>query len=160
MKVFLTIFVWWWKDPEPEPDPYLVLMDPDPGGPKISDTCRDGIKVFLSFSQKFILMFWWNYSRGKKFAKPRKYWPSQWVYKKSQECYRSIIFAKTEIHFFISTQIRYGFAMYSISNLLLITFVTGVRLLRRMSEQVRKLQRLALLLPRLRSAHSCRVNWR
>ncbi len=34
IKVFLTIFAWWLKDPEP--DPYLILMDldPDPGGPK------------------------------------------------------------------------------------------------------------------------------
>ncbi len=34
VKVFLTIFAWWWKDPEPVS--YLWLMDPDadPGGPK------------------------------------------------------------------------------------------------------------------------------
>ncbi len=34
IKVFLTIFAWWWKDPEP--DPYLLLTDPDadPGGPR------------------------------------------------------------------------------------------------------------------------------
>ncbi len=30
IKVFLTIFVWWEKDP----DPYLWLTDSDPGGPK------------------------------------------------------------------------------------------------------------------------------
>ncbi len=30
IKVFLTIFAWWKKDP----DPYLLLTDPDPGGPK------------------------------------------------------------------------------------------------------------------------------
>ncbi len=30
IKVFLTIFASWYKDP----DPYLWLMDPDPGGPK------------------------------------------------------------------------------------------------------------------------------
>jgi hypothetical protein len=36
MKVFLTIFACWKKDPEqePDPDPYLVLTDPDSGGPK------------------------------------------------------------------------------------------------------------------------------
>jgi hypothetical protein len=34
MKVFLTIFAWWYKVLEPEP--YLVLTDPDPGGPKTS----------------------------------------------------------------------------------------------------------------------------
>jgi hypothetical protein len=33
IKVFLTFFAWWWKDPEP--DLYLWLMDPDPGGSKI-----------------------------------------------------------------------------------------------------------------------------
>ncbi len=27
-----TVFAWWWKDPELDQD--LVLMDPDPGGPK------------------------------------------------------------------------------------------------------------------------------
>ncbi len=37
IKVFLTFFAWWWKDPDPDPDPYLRLVDPDPGGPK---TCR------------------------------------------------------------------------------------------------------------------------
>ncbi len=35
IKVFLTIFAWWWK--EPDPDPYLWLMVPDPGGPKQTD---------------------------------------------------------------------------------------------------------------------------
>jgi hypothetical protein len=38
IKVFLTIFAWWLKDPEPEPepDPYLWQTDPntDPGGLK------------------------------------------------------------------------------------------------------------------------------
>ncbi len=34
IKVFLTISAWLQKDPEPDPDPYLVLIDPDPGGPK------------------------------------------------------------------------------------------------------------------------------
>ncbi len=24
IKVFLTIFAWWWKDPDPDPDPHLV----------------------------------------------------------------------------------------------------------------------------------------
>jgi hypothetical protein len=28
------------KDPEPYPDPYLLLIDPDPGGPK---TCGYGL---------------------------------------------------------------------------------------------------------------------
>ncbi len=32
IKVFLTIFAWWWKDPDLKPDPYLQLTDP--GGPK------------------------------------------------------------------------------------------------------------------------------
>ncbi len=32
IKVFLTIFAWWYKDPDP--DPYIWLVDPDPGGPK------------------------------------------------------------------------------------------------------------------------------
>ncbi len=43
VKVFLTIFAWWEKDPdlEPNPDPYLWLMDSDTdtGGPK---TCGSG----------------------------------------------------------------------------------------------------------------------
>ncbi len=40
IKVFLTIFAWWYKDPDPDPeqdpdqDPYLWLVDPDPGDPK------------------------------------------------------------------------------------------------------------------------------
>ncbi len=37
IKVFLTIFAWWWKDSDP--DPHLWLVDPDPGGPK---TCGSG----------------------------------------------------------------------------------------------------------------------
>jgi hypothetical protein len=39
IKVFITIFARWKKDPEPDPDPYLWLMDPDPEGPK---TCGSG----------------------------------------------------------------------------------------------------------------------
>ncbi len=30
IKVFLTVFAWWYKDPDPD----LWQMDPDPGGPK------------------------------------------------------------------------------------------------------------------------------
>ncbi len=51
IKVFLTFFVWWLKDPdpdpEPDPDPYIWLMDPDPdpGGPK---TCGSGGSGFGS----------------------------------------------------------------------------------------------------------------
>ncbi len=37
IKVFLTFFAWWQKNPDP--DPYLWLVDPDPGGPK---TCGSG----------------------------------------------------------------------------------------------------------------------
>jgi hypothetical protein len=33
-RFFLTVQ----KDPEPDPGPYLVLMDPDPGGPKTYGT--------------------------------------------------------------------------------------------------------------------------
>ncbi len=29
IKVFLTIFAWWLKNPDTEPDPYLWLMDPE-----------------------------------------------------------------------------------------------------------------------------------
>jgi hypothetical protein len=32
VKVFLTIYAWWQRDPDP--DPYIVITDPDPGGPK------------------------------------------------------------------------------------------------------------------------------
>jgi hypothetical protein len=35
IKVFLTIFAWWWDNP----DPHIWLTDPDPGGPK---TCGSG----------------------------------------------------------------------------------------------------------------------
>ncbi len=34
IKVFLTIFPWWWKDPEPDPYLWLSDSDADPGGPK------------------------------------------------------------------------------------------------------------------------------
>jgi hypothetical protein len=39
IKVFLTIFDWWWKDPVPDPDPYTWLMDQDqdPGAKKHTD---------------------------------------------------------------------------------------------------------------------------
>ncbi len=43
IKVFLTIFAWWQKDPDP--DPYLWLVDPDPGGPK---TCGSGGSGFAT----------------------------------------------------------------------------------------------------------------
>ncbi len=43
IKVFLTIFPYWLKDPDPEP--YLWLMDPGPGGPK---TCGFGGSGFGS----------------------------------------------------------------------------------------------------------------
>ncbi len=38
IKVFLTNFAWWWKNPDPGPDPYFWLTntDADPGGPKTS----------------------------------------------------------------------------------------------------------------------------
>jgi hypothetical protein len=39
IKVFLTIFAWWQKDPDPEPYLLLVDPDPDPRGPK---TCGSG----------------------------------------------------------------------------------------------------------------------
>ncbi len=53
IKVFLTIFDWWWKDP----DPYLWLTDPDsdPGGPKTygsGSKCRLGTLVHLHHSSK------------------------------------------------------------------------------------------------------------
>ncbi len=39
IKIFLTIFAWWYKNPDPDPDPDLWLMeaDPDPRGPKHVD---------------------------------------------------------------------------------------------------------------------------
>ncbi len=42
IRVFLTIFAWWWKDPDP--DPYLWLTDPDadPGGPKTYGSYKSG----------------------------------------------------------------------------------------------------------------------
>ncbi len=48
IKVFLTIFAWWLKDPvpdpekDPDPDPYLWLVDPDPGDPKTHGSSGSG----------------------------------------------------------------------------------------------------------------------
>ncbi len=42
IKVFLTIFAWWWKVPDPKPDPYFRLTDP--GGPKILQVLRIRIR--------------------------------------------------------------------------------------------------------------------
>ncbi len=48
VKVFLTIFAWWWEDPEP--DPYLLLTDPDAdrGGPNTYGSYGSGSTTPLS----------------------------------------------------------------------------------------------------------------
>ncbi len=55
IKVLLTIFAWWWKDPDP--DSYFWIMDPDPGSPKTCgsggsgtlDVCNPSWNLFLSW---------------------------------------------------------------------------------------------------------------
>jgi hypothetical protein len=61
IKVFLTIFAWWWKDPEldPEPGPYLWLTNPgaETGGPKIywSHGSRSGSGYWRQLTEKTTL---------------------------------------------------------------------------------------------------------
>ncbi len=38
----LNIFMRKGKDQEPDPDPHLLLVDPDPGGPKTCGSCGSG----------------------------------------------------------------------------------------------------------------------
>jgi hypothetical protein len=44
-KVCLTIFTCWYKGLDPEPDPYLVLVDLDPGGPKLYGSYGRRIRI-------------------------------------------------------------------------------------------------------------------
>ncbi len=46
MKVFPTIFSWWWQ--YPDPDPYRWLTDPGPGGPETYGSGTLGITKFFS----------------------------------------------------------------------------------------------------------------
>ncbi len=64
IKVFLTIFARWWKDPEPEPYPetvpYLWLTDPDadPGGPTTYKSYGSGSPTLEECIQ-YVKMFTW-----------------------------------------------------------------------------------------------------
>ncbi len=78
IKVFLTIFAWWWKDP----DPYFWLTDPDPRYPKtyksVSTTLHSGDETCFPFYENHLLeasvrYFW------KLCANGRLEWAG-WVY--------------------------------------------------------------------------------
>ncbi len=68
IKVILTIFAWWQKDP----NPYLWLMDPDQGGPKIYESgsatllCRvlsdSSVRVHLDTKKMFSSFFLYIFS--------------------------------------------------------------------------------------------------
>ncbi len=57
LKVFLTIFAWWWKDP----DPYLWLADLDPGGPKTYWSSGSGILDAIPW--RFFAILKWRLCR-------------------------------------------------------------------------------------------------
>jgi hypothetical protein len=53
IKVLLTIFAWWWKDP----DPYIWLTDLDPGGPKIYGSGSGTLCINCLLLQLFFVHF-------------------------------------------------------------------------------------------------------
>jgi hypothetical protein len=62
IKVFLTNFAWWWKDPGSDPDSYLWLTDPDPNpGRPNTQNCNKGIVQCGGKARIWIFMNVWMY---------------------------------------------------------------------------------------------------
>jgi len=62
IKVFLTIFAWWQKDPDLEP--HFWLMDPDPGGPKTCGSGGSGSGTILQTIQNLFTTFAFLHLQG------------------------------------------------------------------------------------------------